>query len=82
MEQAVKHMTGLTADRYHLYGRGYLRKGYFADIVVFSPDSIAECATVENPDRYSKGIRHVFVNGSQIIHDGNLDIKSREGLIL
>lgn len=82
MEEAVSHMTGMTADRYSLRGRGYLRKGYYADLVVFSPERVSEQATVERPDCFSKGIVHVFVNGSQIVRHEELDIESREGLII
>lgn len=82
IEQAVSHMTGMTADRYSLHGRGYLRKGYYADIVVFSPDSITECATIKNSNQYSKGVHHVFINGSHIIKNGRADKNVRNGWII
>jgi N-acyl-D-amino-acid deacylase len=63
-------MTGLPATNLGLDGRGFLRKGYFADIVIFDPKTIADKATYENPHQYSVGVKHVFVNGVQVLKDG------------
>lgn len=82
MESAVRHMTGLTADRYKLDRRGYIRRGYYADVVAFSPENVREHATIKEPEQYPTGIEHVFINGSHVINNGVLDINSRHGLIL
>ena len=50
--------------------RGELRQGYYADVVVFDPDRIRDNATFEEPHQYATGMVHVFVNGSQVLADG------------
>jgi N-acyl-D-aspartate/D-glutamate deacylase len=53
-----------------LKDRGLLREGYWADIVVFDPDTVADMATYENPKQYPKGIDYVLVNGKVVIEKG------------
>ena len=50
--------------------RGFLQEGMFADVVVFDPATIADHATFENPHQYATGMKHVFVNGQQVLKDG------------
>ena len=50
--------------------RGSLQAGYYADVVVFDPAKIQDHATFENPQQYATGIMHVFVNGTQVLKDG------------
>ncbi len=63
LEQAIRKMTSLPAQRERLRDRGLLREGYFADITIFDPATIRDKATYENPSQLSEGIKYVFVNG-------------------
>ena len=63
LETAVWKMTGLTAARFGLAGRGQLQAGYFADLVVFDPATVADTATFERPTERAAGIHSVYVNG-------------------
>ena len=67
---AIRKLSGLPATNLELDRRGFLAEGMFADVVVFDPASIADRATFENPHQYAVGVRHVFVNGSQVIRNG------------
>jgi len=66
LEDAVRKMTSLPATRAGLHGRGMLKVGFFADVVVLDPNTVNDKATFENPHQYSVGIEHVFVNGLQV----------------
>ena len=72
VEEAVRRMTSLPADRLRLTDRGRLEVGAFADIAVFDPQTVADHATYEEPHRYATGIRHVVVNGTPVVRDGEL----------
>jgi N-acyl-D-amino-acid deacylase len=63
-------LSGLPAETLELDRRGLLKPGYFADVVVFDPNSIADKATFEQPHQYSVGVKHVFVNGAHVLKDG------------
>ena len=71
MAEAIRKLTRLPATNLRIRERGELQPGYFADVVIFDPQSIAEHATYENPHQYSTGMVHVFVNGEQVLRDGN-----------
>jgi N-acyl-D-amino-acid deacylase len=70
LAEAVRRLTSLTADNLKLDRRGKLKKGYYADIVVFDPETITDHATFEKPHQYATGMLHVFVNGTQVLKDG------------
>ena len=70
LAEAIRRLTGLPATNLGLDRRGFLKKGMFADVVVFDPATIADRATFEQPHQYSIGVRHVFVNGVQVLKDG------------
>ena len=70
IEEAVRKLSGLPAANLKLDRRGLLREGYFADVVVFDPDTIQDHATFVEPHQYATGVAHVFVNGTQVIDRG------------
>jgi len=70
LAEAVRRLTSLPAQNLKLDKRGKLEKGYYADVVVFDPESIADHATFEKPHQYATGMVHVFVNGTQVLKDG------------
>lgn len=70
LSQAVRQLTSFSAEQMGIKGRGRLAPGYFADVVVFDPATIADKATFEKPHQYSVGVRDVFVNGQQVLKDG------------
>lgn len=72
LEQAVRKMTGLPAQREGLEHRGLLKVGFFADITVFNPNTIHDQATYENPVKPSVGVQYVFVNGQLEYANGQL----------
>jgi len=70
LRDAVHRLTGLPATNLGLDHRGFLKPGYFADVVVFDPKTIADKATYETPHQYAVGMRHVLVNGVQVLKNG------------
>jgi len=70
LAEAIHRLTGLSADKLKIADRGYLRPGYFADVVVFDPATISDQATFEDPHQYATGVEHVFVNGEQVLAAG------------
>ena len=71
LEEAVHRMTGKPAAVFGLAGRGEVREGAFADLVIFDPDTIIDEATFEDPIRPAAGIRAVFVNGREVWANGS-----------
>jgi N-acyl-D-amino-acid deacylase len=70
LEEAIRKLTALPADNLNIRRRGGLRPGFFADVVVFDPTTIADNATFAEPHQYATGVAHVFVNGTQVVADG------------
>ena len=70
LEQAIRSASGLPADILKLPERGYLKPGYFADVVVFDPDSFRDTATFDKPHQYATGVQYLFVNGKLAIDEG------------
>src|SRR6266403_1613218 len=70
LEQAVRKLSGLPATNLGLDHRGFVKEGMFADVVVFDPATVGDKATFEKPHQYSVGMKHVFVNGAQVLKDG------------
>ena len=70
LEEAVRKMTSLPAQRVGLRERGILKAGFYADVVVFDPTTVIDKATFENPHQYSEGIQLVLVNGQPVWREG------------
>lgn len=72
LEQGIRKITSLPAQRERLRDRGLLKEGYFADITIFDPATIQDKATYENSTALSQGVKYVFVNGQLEYEDGKL----------
>jgi N-acyl-D-amino-acid deacylase len=70
LERALRSASGLPADILQLPERGYLKSGYYADVVVFDPKTYRDRATFDKPHQYATGVRYLFVNGKLVIDDG------------
>ncbi|ASV29068.1 N-acyl-D-amino-acid deacylase family protein [Maribacter cobaltidurans] len=70
LEEAIYKLTTLPATNLKLKKRGAIKEGYFADVVVFDPNTIKANATFEEPHQYATGMKHVFVNGGHVLKDG------------
>lgn len=70
LEEAVHKLSALPCQHLKIAKRGQLKPGYFADLVLFDPQQIADKATFEQPHQYAVGVSHVFVNGVQVLKDG------------
>jgi N-acyl-D-amino-acid deacylase len=70
LEEAVRRLTRLPAENWKLRDRGCLDAGCYADVAVFDPRTIADHATFDRPQQYATGVHHVFVNGVQVLADG------------
>jgi N-acyl-D-aspartate/D-glutamate deacylase len=81
LEDAIRKMTSLPAQVLGLKDRGLLKEGYWADIVMFDPDTVADTATYDNPKQYPKGIDYVLVNGTVVI-DGGHHTGARRGKVI
>jgi dihydroorotase/N-acyl-D-amino-acid deacylase len=72
LEEAVRKFTALPAQRMRLADRGVLKKGLWADLVLFDPETVRDLATFENPNQLSQGMDYVLVNGVPVIEGGKM----------
>ncbi len=70
LEEAIRKMTSAVAQRLSIRDRGLLRERFYADVVIFDPQTIIDRATYERPHQLSVGIRYVFVNGVAVVKEG------------
>jgi len=70
LEGAIRKLSGLPATNLGLDHRGFVQEGMFADVVVFDSATVGDRATFDKPHQYSVGMKHVFVNGTQVLKDG------------
>lgn len=70
LEEAIRRMTSLPAQRFKLQGRGIVKVGMYADLCLFDPSKIQDTATFSRPHQYPKGIAHVIVNGQVVVKNG------------
>ena len=71
LEEAIRKLTSLPAGNLKIQDRGLLKEGYYADVVVFDPETIEDHATFAEPHQYATGVVHVFVNGVQVLKEGD-----------
>jgi dihydroorotase/N-acyl-D-amino-acid deacylase len=72
LEDAIRKFSALPGQRLRLEGRGLLRTGMWADVVIFDPATIRDLATFDNPNQLSQGMAYVFVNGVPVIDQGKM----------
>lgn len=70
LEEAIYKLTSLPASNLKIKKRGALKEGFFADLAIFDPNEIQDHATFEEPMQYATGMMHVFVNGTQVLKEG------------
>jgi N-acyl-D-amino-acid deacylase len=70
LEEAIRKLTSLPAGNLKIKNRGTLKPGFYADLAIFDPSKITDHATFDNPKQYASGMVHVFVNGVQVLKDG------------
>ncbi len=72
LEDAIRKMSALPAQRMRLTERGVLKQGMWADVVVFDPATVRDLATFDNPNQLSQGMEYVLVNGAAVIDNGKM----------
>lgn len=81
LEEAIRRMTSLAAQKFQLKGRGLLKEGMAADIVIFDDKTVSDHATFDNPHQYSTGFHYVLVNG-QVVVENTKHVGTRSGVAL
>jgi N-acyl-D-amino-acid deacylase len=82
LEQMIRKMTSISAQRFGIHDRGLLKPGMYADITVFDANTVGDNSTVQHPDRKPSGIHYVFVNGRMLVENGKADTSFRGGRVL
>jgi N-acyl-D-amino-acid deacylase len=82
LEDAVRKMTSLSAERFRLQDRGIVREGYWADLTVFDPETISDNTTYLEPERNPSGIELVLINGTVIVDGDRVDTDTLAGHVL
>lgn len=81
LEEAIRRMTSLPAQKFQLKDRGLLREGYAADIIIFDENSVQDISTYDHPHAYSQGFKYVLVNGVLTVADGkHLGVRAGKAL--
>ncbi|RYF89872.1 MAG: D-aminoacylase, partial [Chitinophagaceae bacterium] len=81
LEEAIRRMSSLPAQKFQLRNRGLLREGMLADIVVFDEMQVKDLSTYQDPHQYSTGFRYVLVNGRAVVENGKHN-GERPGMVL
>lgn len=81
LEEAIHKMTGFSATKFKIKNRGFIRENYYADLVLFDQNRIADLATYNEPRQYPLGIDYVFVNGEAVVKEGQ-HMHSRSGQVI
>ena len=81
LEEAVRRMTSLPAQKFQLSGRGLLKEGMAADILIFDENEVKDMSTFDKPHQYSKGFQYVIVNGKLTVENG-VHTGMRNGAVL
>jgi N-acyl-D-amino-acid deacylase len=82
LEEAIRKITSLSAQRFGIKDRGMLKEGNWADITIFDPDRIIDRATFENPFQYSEGIKYVLINGKIVVENDKFHSDILAGKVL
>ena len=82
MEEAVRKMTSMSAQRVGVYDRGIIRENLWADITIFEFDMVRDNTTFDNPKAPPDGIKYVIVNGKVVVKDNVIDVSAKHGKIL
>jgi N-acyl-D-amino-acid deacylase len=81
LEKAIYKMTGLAAENLGIKNRGLIAPGYFADLVLFNPDTVNDNATIDNPKALSSGIERLWVNG-QVVYEEQRAVENYPGMLI
>ncbi len=82
IQETIRKMTGASAERFNLSGRGFLREGFAADVTVFDWNEVKDNNTLTETNRKPSGINHVFINGREVVSNGAADGSINAGVII